>query len=512
MHVVVSGAGGQTAQNTRGDSTGAVLEQVVHARCCVWCRWPDSAEHPWRFHRCRSWTSCACTLLCLVPVARQRRTPVEIPQVPFLDKLFMHVVVSGAGGQTAQNTRGDSTGAVLGQVVHARCCVWCRWPDSAEHPWRFHRCRSWTSCSCTLLCLVPVARQRRTPVEIPQVPFLDKLFMHVVVSGAGGQTAQNTRGDSTGAVLGQVVHARCCVWCRWPDSAEHPWRFHRCRSWTSCSCTLLCLVPVARQRRTPVEIPQVPFLNKLFMHVVVSGADGQTAQNTRGDSTGAVLGQVVHARCCVWCRWPDSAEHPWRFHRCRSWTSCSCTLLCLVPMARQRRTPVEIPQVPFLDKLFMHVVVSGADGQTAQNTRGDSTGAVLGQVVHARCCVWCRWPDSAEHPWRFHRCRSWTSCSCTLLCLVPMARQRRTPVEIPQVPFLDKLFMHVVVSGACGQTAQNTRGDSTGAVLGQVVHARCCVWCRWPDSAEHPWRFHRCRSWTSCSCTLLCLAPVARQR
>ena len=77
----------------------------------------------------------------------------------------------------------------------------------------------------------------------------------------------------------------------------------------------------------------MPFLDKLFMHVVVSGADG-----------------------------PDSAEHPWRFHRCRSWTSCSCPLLCLVPMARQRRTPVEIPQVPFLDKLFMHVVVSGADG------------------------------------------------------------------------------------------------------------------------------------------------------
>ena len=337
-------------------------------------------------------------------MARQSRTTVEIPQVPFLDKLFMHVVVSGADGQTAQNPRGDSTGAVLGQVVHARCCVWCRWPDSAE-----------------------------PPVEIPQVPFLDKLFMHVVVSGADVQTAQNP-----------------------------PWRFHRCRSWTSCSCTLLCLVRMSRQRRTP-----------------------------RGDSTGAVLGQVVHARCCVWCGCPDSAEPPWRFHRCRSWTSCSCTLLCLVRMSRQRRTTVEIPQVPFLDKLFMDVVVSGADGQTAQNPRGDSIGAVLGQVVHARCCVWCGCPDSAEPPWRFHRYRSWTSCSCTLLCLVPMARQRITPVEIPQVPFMDKLFMHVVVSGADGQTAQNTRGDSTGAVLGQVVHARCCVWCRCPDSAEHLWRFHR---------------------
>ena len=30
--------------------------------------------------------------------------------------------------------------------------------------------------------------------------------------------------------------------------------------------------------------------------------------------------------------------------------------------------PVEIPQVQFLDKLFTHVVVSGADGQTAQIT------------------------------------------------------------------------------------------------------------------------------------------------
>ena len=51
--------------------------------------------------------------------------------------------------------------------------------------------------------------------------------------------------------------------------------------------------------------------------------------------------------------------------------------------------------MPFLDKLFMPVVVSGADGQTALNIRGDSTG--LGQVVHARCCVWCRCPDSATN-------------------------------------------------------------------------------------------------------------------
>ena len=115
-------------------------------------------------------------------------------------------------------------------------------------------------------------------------------------------------------------------------------------------------------------------------------------------------------------------------------------------------TPVEIPQVQFLDKLFMPVVVSGADGQTAQIT-----------------------------------------------------------VEIPQVPFLDKLFMHVVVSGADGQTAQNTRGYSTCAVPGQFLacpscgNDRCSFWTRsltcplgcydWrdgPDSAENCQEVHRC--------------------
>ena len=50
-------------------------------------------------------------------------------------------------------------------------------------------------------------------------------------------------------------------------------------------------------------------------------------------------------------------------------------------MARQRRKPMEIPQVQFVDKVDLPVVVaSGADGQTAQKTRGDSTGAVPGQV------------------------------------------------------------------------------------------------------------------------------------
>ena len=52
-----------------------------------------------------------------------------------------------------------------------------------------------------------------------------------------------------------------------------------------------------------LEFPQillVPFLVKLFLRVVLSGADVLTALNSRGGSTG--FGHVVHARCCVWCR------------------------------------------------------------------------------------------------------------------------------------------------------------------------------------------------------------------
>ena len=41
----------------------------------------------------------------------------------------------------------------------------------------------------------------------------------------------------------------------------------------------------------------------------------------------------------------------------------------------------------------------------------------------------------------------------------------------------------------------HVRGDSTGAVLGPAAMPRCCVWCRWPDSALLC-RFHRCCSWT----------------
>ena len=197
---------------------------------------------------------------------------------------------------------------------------------------RFAKWRRWEEASCEFVdgrltslrsCRnEPWQSKSRGTVEVPQLQFIDRLV--------------NT------TVACSVRKARCTF-----------------SSWSGPLCQGL-----SSRVQNFVEILQ--FLDNLDIPVVVAlDADGQTAQNTRGDSTGAVLGQVVHARCCVWCGWPDSAEHPWRFHRCRSWTSCSCPLLCLVPMARQRRTPVEIPQVPFLEK-----------------------------------------------------------CSCPLLCLVPMSRQR----------------------------------------------------------------------------------------
>ena len=87
----------------------------------------------------------------------------------------------------------------------------------------------------------------------------------------------------------------------------------------------------------PVEIPQAQFSDKVYMPVVVSGPDGQTAQKT-----------------------------------------------------------VEIPQAQFSDKVYMPVVVSGADGQTAQKTVEDPQLQFLDKVLPARCCA-CQGygPDSA---------------------------------------------------------------------------------------------------------------------
>ena len=57
-------------------------------------------------------------------------------------------------------------------------------------------------------------------------------------------------------------------------------------------------------------------------------------------------------------------------------------LMCGADGQTVQKTAV-MPQVQFLDKLYMPVVVvaSGADGQTAQKILVDSTGAVLEQFV-----------------------------------------------------------------------------------------------------------------------------------
>ena len=52
-----------------------------------------------------------------------------------------------------------------------------------------------------------------------------------------------------------------------------------------------------------------------------------------------------------------------------------------------------------------------------------------------------------------------------------------TPVDISQVQFLDQLFMPVEVPTPVE--------FATGAVLVQGLHGRCCVWCRWSNSAEN---------------------------
>ena len=96
---------------------------------------------------------------------------------------------------------------------------------------------------------------------------------------------------------------------------------------------------------------------------------------------------------------------------------------------------VAILQVQFLDRLLRF------------EARGDSTGAVLVKVY------------------------------MPVVVSGVVGQTVQNTVENPQSQFWDKVFVRVVVSGAVGQTVQNTRGVSTGAVLGQGVHARCCVWC-----------------------------------
>ena len=175
----------------------------------------------------------------------------------------------------------------------------------------FYSCSSWAKMLTCPLCndtLWP--RQCEYCLESPRLQFLDKFVlpsvMHRQVSiGVWVQTVQNNFGglqlqflDNFGMPIvlqRQVSWSRQCrtlsgdTQVQFLDKVGVPVVWQRQVSWS-------------RQRRTLSGDTQVQFLDKVSMPVVVaSGADGETAEYTRGDSTGGVLGQVVHARCCVWC-------------------------------------------------------------------------------------------------------------------------------------------------------------------------------------------------------------------
>ena len=139
-----------------------------------------------------------------------------------------------------------------------------------------------------------------SPVEIPQVQFLDQLFMPVEVP------------TPVGAVLGQGLHG-CCVWCRWPNSAEHS-----------------------------------------------------------GDSTVAVLGPVVYARCCA-----DTCENPQVLFSDKDSDVPVFNDTCL----GQSR------QLQFLDKVIDVPVISTSrahgDPDSASRTR-------RARFMHDRCLWWSR--------------------------------------------------------------------------------------------------------------------------
>ena len=77
--------------------------------------------------------------------------------------------------------------------------------------------------------------------------------------------------------------------------------------------------------------------------------------------------------------------------------------------------------------------------------RGVSEGAVLGQGLHGRCCVWCRWPNSAENGGDSTGAVLDKVNMPVVIGLVPKAKTAQETVEIPQVQFLDLLFMPVVM-------------------------------------------------------------------
>ena len=224
-------------------------------------------------------------------------------------------------------------------------------PDSVKTVWRLR------SCSSSICLLCPVSCGQSTGAVLGPVVYARETrgdSTGAVLGCVHAQLDADARGDSTGAVFGSVVHARCCVWCFWPDSAEKP-----------------------------VEIPQVQFLDKVHM--------------------------------------PFCAENLWRFHRYSSWTRFTCPLC---------RKPVEIPQVQFLDKVHM--------------------------------------PFCAENQWRFHRYSSWTRLTCPSSSTTVLWSRYAGNCGVPQLQFLTRLACLSLCNDRCPGLLGRVRGQG-------CCHVRCCA-------------------------------------
>ena len=167
---------------------------------------------------------------------------------------------------------GQEAGAVFSHVR-----FFCVWSDLGVVTSLCSSATSSSSPRCSWRRNFPVVQPRRYhrrdstgAVLVGVVQFVDKVYVPVVVQ-------RQARGCvDRGVPAPQIMDMRVEVFSS--CVGENPWRFHRCSSWSTCTCPLLLrLMPMARQCR------------KL-----------------------------------------------WRFQRCRSWSRCTCPLLFrLVPMARQ---------------------------------------------------------------------------------------------------------------------------------------------------------------------------------
>ena len=162
----------------------------------------------------------------------------EPPQLQFLDKVDMPVVAL--------------TGFVVGTSRKLWKCPSCRSSSRNACPSLYNdRCWFVDPDSADVLFLdkvvLPVVMQDlfsgldvQNTVDVPQLQFLTVVVAMPVEIPQGtvlgmfrhASVGVDTRGDSTGAVLGQGVHARCCFFRRVPMARQRRklWRSRSCRS------------------------------------------------------------------------------------------------------------------------------------------------------------------------------------------------------------------------------------------------------------------------------------------